>query len=137
MRHRIASTILLLYPRRVRRRHGPEITAVIDDLIAHEARSPTRLYLRLAVDGLIQRAVSTATAWTLVAALTTTSLGVLAISDLSVASAHKAAPHRAHRRADTKHARSTPPPPAAPPTSHHPRHNPVDPARLTLTPHAP
>ena len=40
MRHRLTGAILLLYPRRVREGHGPEIVALIDDLIAHEGRSP-------------------------------------------------------------------------------------------------
>jgi hypothetical protein len=97
MRHRLARAILLLYPRRVRQGHGPEIIAVIDDLIAIEARSATRLYLRLVIDGLTQRAASTVTVWTVVAALTTTSFGVLAISDFAVANAHKTGPaHQTH-----------------------------------------
>ena len=66
MRHRLTGAILLLYPRRVRKGHGPEIVALIDDLIAHEGRSRTRLFIRLAADGLVQRIASTATAWTVV-----------------------------------------------------------------------
>ena len=46
MRHRLTEAILLLYPRRVRERHGPEMTALIDDLIAHEGRSRTGLFTR-------------------------------------------------------------------------------------------
>ena len=67
MRHRLAAAILLLYPRRVRDRHGPELVTLIDDLVAHEKRSRTGLFLRLAADGLVQRMTSTATAWLAVA----------------------------------------------------------------------
>jgi hypothetical protein len=87
MRRRLTGTILVIYPRRVRERHGPEIVALIDDLIAHEGRSSTGLVVRLAVDGLVQRITSTATVWTVVAVLVTTSFGGLAISDFAAASA--------------------------------------------------
>ena len=66
MRHRLTGAILLLYPRRVRKGHGPEIVALIDDLVAHEGSSRVRLFVRLAVDGLVQRVASTATVWTVV-----------------------------------------------------------------------
>ena len=87
MRHRLTRAILLLYPRRVRNGHGPEIAALIDDLIAHDGRSRTRLVTRLAVDGLVQRAASTATAWTVAAVMAATSFGGLAISDFAAAHA--------------------------------------------------
>ena len=74
MRRRLTGAILLLYPRRVREAHGPEILALIDDLIAHEGSSRPRLFVRLAVDGLLQRIATTATAWTMVAVLAATSL---------------------------------------------------------------
>ena len=90
MRHRLTGTILLLYPRRVRERHGPEIAALIDDLVAHEGRSRTGLFIRLAVDGLVQRAASTATVWTVVGVLAATSFGGLAVSDLAAATALRA-----------------------------------------------
>jgi hypothetical protein len=86
MRHRRADAILLLYPRRVRKAHGPEMVALIDDLVAHEGRSRAGLFVRLAVDGLIQRIASTATAWTLAAVLAATSFGGLALSDFATAS---------------------------------------------------
>ena len=111
MRHRLAGAILLLYPRRVRDGHGAEIVALIDDLIAHERRSRTRLFIRLAVDGLVQRIASTATVWAAVAVLATTSFGGLAVSEFAGATAlrpacaftgagtaHDPAPHHRHRR---------------------------------------
>jgi len=87
MRHRLTGAILLVYPRRVRKRHGPEIVALIDDLIAHEGRSRTGMFIRLAVDGLVQRIASTATVWTVVAVLVATSFGGLAGSDFAAANA--------------------------------------------------
>jgi hypothetical protein len=96
VRRRLTGAILLLYPRRVRERHGPEIVALVDDLIAHEGRSRARLFTRLAIDGLTQRMASTATVWTMVAVLAATSLGGLAVSDLAAASALRAAPRTAH-----------------------------------------
>ena len=92
MRHRLTAAILLLYPRRVRKGHGPEIVALIDDLIAHEGRSRTRLFMRLAVDGVVQRVASTAAVWTVVAVLATTSFGGLAISDFAAANALQRVP---------------------------------------------
>ena len=91
MRHRLARAILLLYPRRVRHGHGPELLALMDDLVTHEGRSPATLLVRLAFDGLAQRAVSTATVWTVMAVLVTISFSDLALSDFSSASA---LPHR-------------------------------------------
>ncbi len=95
MKRRLTRAILLLYPRRVREGHGPEITALIDDLITHEARSRTRLLIRLTVDGLVQRTASTATIWTVTAVLTATGLGGLAVSDFAAANALPRAPHGA------------------------------------------
>jgi hypothetical protein len=97
MRHRLTSAILLLYPRRVRDRHGPEIAALIDDLATHEGRSRTGLFIRLAVDGLVQRLASTATAWTVVAVAVATSFGGLAVSGFAAANATRhVAPPTAH-----------------------------------------
>ncbi len=95
MRHRLTGAILLLYPRRVREGHGPEIVALIDDLIAHEGRSRTGLFIRLAVDGLVQRIASTATVWTVVAVLVATSFGDLAVSDFAAANALQVVPRTA------------------------------------------
>ena len=92
MRHRLTDAILLLYPRRIREGHGPEIVALIDDLIAHEGRSRTGLFARLVVDGLVQRIASTATVWTVVAVLVATSFGALAVSDFAAANALQRAP---------------------------------------------
>jgi hypothetical protein len=99
MRRRLADAILLLYPRRVREVHGPEIVAVIDDLVARDGRSPARLFARLAVDGLIQRVASTAALWTVAATLAVTSLGGLAVSDLAAARSLRSAPRTAHAAA--------------------------------------
>ncbi|HTU87301.1 MAG TPA: hypothetical protein VMF57_17100 [Solirubrobacteraceae bacterium] len=101
----ITRAILLLYPRRVRDRHGPEITTLIDDLVAREGRSRARLFVRLAVDGLVQRAASTATVWTVVAVLAATSVGGLAVSDFAAASAFQSTPQSAHAIAPTRHSR--------------------------------
>ncbi len=108
MRRRLTGTILLIYPRRVRERHGPEIVALIDDLIAHEGRSRAGLVVRLAVDGLVQRITSTATVWTVVAVLLTTSFGGLAVSDFAAASALQGVRRTAHRAAAGRHEHRTP-----------------------------
>jgi hypothetical protein len=115
MRHRLTGAILLLYPRRVRNGHGPEIVALIDDLIAHEGRSRTRLFIRLAADGLVQRIASTATAWTVSAVLVATSFGGLAVSDFAAADAPHVAPRTAHAAAPGWHTHQTP---HHPPRSH-------------------
>ena len=96
MRSRLTRAILLLYPRRVRERHGAEIVALIDDLIAHDGRSRTGLFVRLAVDGLTQRVASTATVWTVVAVLAATSFGGMAVSEFASARALKSVPRTAH-----------------------------------------
>jgi hypothetical protein len=111
MKRRLTGAILLLYPRRVRKGHGPEIAALIDDLVAREGRSRAALFARLAADGLVQRIASTVTVWTAVAVLTVTSFGGLAVSQFAAASAL----HRAPRTAQT-----VVPPSHTHPTSHHP-----------------
>jgi hypothetical protein len=115
------SAILVLYPRQVRKGHGPEIMALIDDLIAYEGRSRIGLLMRLTVDGLVQRIASTATVWTLVAVLAATSFGGLAVSDFAAASAHQGVARTMHTVAPAGHPRQTPHlhrcrphPPAAP-----------------------
>jgi hypothetical protein len=109
MRHRLTGAILLLYPRRVREGHGPEIVALIDDLITDEGRSRTGLFIRLAVDGLVQRIASTATVWTVVAVLAATSFGGLAVSDFAAANATlQVAPRTAHTVAPAWHTHQTP-----------------------------
>jgi hypothetical protein len=105
VRHRLTSAILLLYPRRVRERHGPEMVALIDDLVAHERRSRARLFMRLAADGLVQRVASVATVWTVLAVLTATSVGGLAISDFAAANALHSVPRAAHTAAPARHPR--------------------------------
>ena len=109
MRHRLAVWILLLYPRRVRQGHGPEMVALIDDLIAHEGRSRTGMFIRLAVDGLVQRIASTATVWTVVAVLVATSFGGLAVSDFAAANASlQVVPRTVHTVAPAWHTHQTP-----------------------------
>jgi hypothetical protein len=95
MSNRLTDAILLLYPRRVRDAHGPEIVVLIEDLIAHEGRSPAALCMRLALDGLVQRMASIATVWTVVAVLAATTFGGLALSDFAAASAFQGAPRTA------------------------------------------
>lgn len=91
MRPRLTRVILVLYPRRVRKRHGPEIVALIDELIAHDGRSRARLFTRLALDGLVQRTATIITAWTVAGALAITGVAGLAVSDFATASAHQRA----------------------------------------------
>ena len=108
MTSRLTDAILLLYPRRVRDAHGPEIVALIDDLIAHEGRSPAALCVRLAVDGLVQRMASIATVWTVVAVLAATTFGGLALSDFAAASAFQGASRTVHTVAPVAHTHRTP-----------------------------
>jgi hypothetical protein len=107
MRRRLTAAILLLYPRRVRDGHGPEIAALIDDLIAHDGRSRAGLFIRLAADGLVQRLASTATAWTMVAVLAATSVGGLAVSEFAAASALHSAPRAVHAVTPVRHPHKT------------------------------
>ena len=108
MSKRLTDAILLLYPRRVRDAHGPEIVVLIDDLITHEGRSPAALCMRLAVDGLVQRMASIATVWTVVAVLAATTFGGLALSDFAAASAFQGAPRTARTVAPAPHTHRTP-----------------------------
>jgi hypothetical protein len=107
MRRRLTRAILLLYPPRVRKGHGPEIAALIDDLIARDGRSRARLFIGLAIDGLVQRTVATTTAWTVVAVLAATSLAGLAVSDFAAASAHQRAPRTIRTVAPGRHTHRT------------------------------
>jgi hypothetical protein len=104
---RLTRAILLLYPRPVRKRHGPEIAALIDDLIARDGRSRARLFIRLAVDGLVQRTAATTTAWTVAAVLAATSLAGLTASDFAAASAHQGAPRPIPAVAPERHTHQT------------------------------
>jgi hypothetical protein len=108
MRRRATRVILLLYPRRVRQRHGPEIAALIDELIMHDGRSRARLYVRLAIDGLVQRTATTATVWTAVAVLAATSLAGLAASGFAAASAQQGAQRTPSTVAQPRHVHTTP-----------------------------
>ncbi len=108
MRRRLTHAILLLYPRWVRDRHGPEIVALIEDLIAHEGGSRTGLFIRLAVDGLVQRVASTATVWSVAAVLAATSFGALAVSDFAAARALQVVPRTVHTVAPARHTHRTP-----------------------------
>jgi hypothetical protein len=107
MTRRLTRAILLLYPRRVRERHGPEIVALIDELIANEGRSRVRLFIRLAIDGLVQRTATTTTAWTVTAVLTATSLAGLAASGFAAASAHHGALRTVPTVATARHTHTT------------------------------
>jgi hypothetical protein len=110
MSNRLTGAILLLYPGRVRKAHGPEIVALIDDLIAHEGRSRTGLFIRLTVDGVVQRLASTATVWTVAAVLMATSFGGLAVSEFAAASAPHVVPRSVHTVAPTRHTNEPRPP---------------------------
>jgi hypothetical protein len=110
MRRRLTDAILLLYPRRVRRGHGPEIVALIDDLIAHEGRSCAAVFVRLAADGLVQRIASTVTVWTAVAVLAATSFGGLAVSEFASASAIRGAARPVHTAAAARPVHTVAPP---------------------------
>ncbi len=105
---RLTGAVLLLYPRRIRKRHGAEIMALIDDLIAHEGRSRTAMFMRLAMDGLVQRIASTATAWTVAVALVATSFGGLAVSDFAAANALPVKLRTVHTLAPARHTHQTP-----------------------------
>jgi len=130
MRRRLTRAILLLYPRRVRKRHGLEIVSLIDDLIAHDKRSRARLLIRLAVDGLVQRTATTTTAWTMVAVLAATSLAGLAVSDFAAASAHQDATRTTRTLAPAQHTHQTP---NHPPRSTHPSRRPAGTTARRLT----
>lgn len=104
MRHRLIGAILLLYPRRIRRGHGAEIVMLIDDLIAHGGKAP-RLFIRLAADGLVQRIASTASVWTAVAVLATTSFAGLAVSEFAAATGLHHAPRPVPTAAPARHTR--------------------------------
>ncbi|MBV9605938.1 MAG: hypothetical protein JO027_12550 [Solirubrobacterales bacterium] len=109
MTRRLTRTILLLYPRRVREGHGPEIVDLIDDLIAHEGRSRTGLFVRLAVDGLVQRASSAATAWTVAVVLAATTFGGLAASEFAAARPFRAVPRTQRTVTPVSAGRARPP----------------------------
>jgi hypothetical protein len=107
MSNRLTGAILLLYPR-VREGHGPEIVALVDDLIAHEGRSRTGLFIRLAVDGLVQRIASTATLYSVVAVLVATSFGGLAVADFAAANVFQVVPRTVRTVAPAWHTHQTP-----------------------------
>lgn len=110
MKRRVLNAVLLLYPRRVRRTHGPELLVLIDDLVRRDGRSRAALITRLALDGLVQRVISTATAWTVAAVLATTSFAGLVASNFAAAS-------QFHRSAQAGHV-VRPAPHASPATRH-------------------
>ncbi len=109
MRRRLTGAILRLYPRRVREGHGPEIVALIDDLVAQEGRSRAVLVMRLAADGLVQRLACTATVWTVAAVVATTSFGALAVSNFAAARALHRPPRTAHTARSAWHTQQTHP----------------------------
>jgi hypothetical protein len=89
---RLISATLLLYPRAVRRGHGPELESLVQDLIDHDGASRHRVMTRLALDGLIQRLTTRATGLVVAGTLLLTSVGGLAVSDFAAASARGAVP---------------------------------------------
>ena len=97
MRRLVAAT-LLLYPRHVRHRHGAELESLVEELIEREGASRPAVMTRLAADGLAQRLMSRTTAWVVAITVTLTSLGGLAVSDFSAASAHRRPPAAALTR---------------------------------------
>lgn len=99
MTQRLISGILLLYPRRVREAHGPELAALIDDLIAHDGRSPTGLLARLAIDGMIQRFAQTATIRSIATLMAATCIGGLTASGLASATSFHHPPQATSRPA--------------------------------------
>jgi hypothetical protein len=111
MRRRLTRAILLLYPRPVRKGHGAEILALIDDLIAREGRSHARVFVRLTIDGLVQRIASTATVWTVLAVLTATGFSGLAVSNFAAARVFHGTPDTVHTVARSSQADQTPQPP--------------------------
>jgi hypothetical protein len=127
LRRRLTGAILLLYPRRVREGHGPEIVALIDDLIRHEGRARAGLLARLAADGLGQRLASIATVWTVVAVLAATSFGGLAVSELAAASSLPSVRQTLHTTAPARHA--TTPARHAPQRRRHPARRVSEPPR--------
>jgi len=120
MSNRLIHAILLLYPRRVRDAHGPEIVVLIDDLIAHEdvaSRAPACAWRWTGWSNAWPRSP---TVWTVVAVLAATTFGGLALSDFAAASAFQGVPRTARTVAPAAHTHrdSASPVPLAPHLTH-------------------
>jgi hypothetical protein len=94
---RVLAWVLLLYPRRIRRRYGHEITQLTLELIRFERRSPVRLFGSLAVHGLGCRMAWVARTRVATAVAVATSFACVALVNMGAASAKQPdpAPHPA------------------------------------------
>lgn len=90
---RALAWVLLLYPRQMRRRYGPEIAEVTMDLIRLERRSPARLLSSLAVHGLGCRLTWFARTRLATAVAVATSVACVALVNMGAASAKQPASH--------------------------------------------
>jgi len=99
---RLLAWVLVLYPRQMRRRYGPEIAELTLDLIRLEGRSPIGLFVSLAVDGLRCRMTWFARTRLTTAIAVTTSVVCMAVVNMGAASAKQPGPPpervRAHLR---------------------------------------
>ena len=95
---RMLAWVLLLYPRRMRRRYGPEIAELTLDLIRLERRSPIRLLSSLAVHGLGCRLAWFARTRVATAIAVTTSVACVALVNMGAASAKQPASHQTRTR---------------------------------------
>jgi hypothetical protein len=91
---RVLAWVLLLYPRQMRRRYGPEIAEVTLDLIRLERRSPARLLCSLAVHGLGCRLAWFARTRVATAVAVATSVACVALVNMGAASAKQSASHQ-------------------------------------------
>ncbi|HLJ02077.1 MAG TPA: hypothetical protein VKT31_01475 [Solirubrobacteraceae bacterium] len=107
---RVLAWLLRLYPRQMRRRYGHEIATLTLDLIRLEGRSPVRLSVSLALDGLGCRIAWLARTRVATATAVTTTVACVALVNMGGASAKQAGP--GHRPA-TAHVRSVRHAPAA------------------------
>jgi hypothetical protein len=89
---RALAWVLLLYPRQMRRRYGPEIAELTRDLIRLEDRSSVRLLVSLAVHGLGCRMAWFARARVVTAVAVTTSVACVALVNMGAASAKQGDP---------------------------------------------
>jgi hypothetical protein len=89
---RLLAWVLLLYPRRMRRRYGPEIHELTLDLIRLEGRSPIPLFVSVAVHGLRCRVTWVARARAATAIAVTASVVCVALVNMGAASAKQPGP---------------------------------------------
>ena len=118
---RVLAWVLLLYPRHVRRRYGPEIAELTLDLIRLERRSPVRLLGSLAVHGLGCRMAWFVRTRVVTGLAVATSFACMALVDMGAASAKQ--PDPAPRSAKAQ--------------LHAPKHGPEKAARYAVTVRAP